>query len=489
MPFHCPDLVTRPLLEDLVKVTLVFVAEPERVGFPLWTAPLTTPLLASCLTAAGHEVDLLDTRLSEAPLAEELAATSGDVVAISFMSHSRDEAFEVAELCRADGRITIGGGAHPTVLPGELVDSGLFDHVVRGEGERTLPGLVTDIEAGRRPDESVLQGEPFDLLDYPPLRDYPVYQDVYCPPAAVPASRAAGLTGLTVEALGELTRRDDGLVDVDTLRGLPAEHFPATREFRSIYLELGRGCPFRCLYCTIQNDWFAPKAGRARPFEDVVAEVRYFVERYDTNYIVLVDSIAPAYPDFVRFAEFMKTELPDVEFSFNCTATHFTPTVAEALAGANCLVWFGFETASPTLLRALRKPGSARTQYRAAKLCAEHGIRFGANLLLGVPGETTEDYEMTMEFLTETRPHSPNPNILTPLPGTDMYSHCLERGLLRDPGDYRSWTAEQVRTKGHGPLFGVDYEQVLSYHAQMLRLDRTGEVVHVERGCHLKPHA
>src|SRR5688500_12820094 len=141
VPFHCPDLVTRPLLEDLVKVTLVFVAEPERVGFPLWTAPLTTPLLASCLTAAGHEVDLLDTRLSEAPLAEELAATSGDVVAISFMSHSRDEAFEVAELCRADGRITIGGGAHPTVLPGELVGSGLFDHVVRGEGERTLPGL------------------------------------------------------------------------------------------------------------------------------------------------------------------------------------------------------------------------------------------------------------------------------------------------------------------------------------------------------------
>ncbi|WP_077004934.1 B12-binding domain-containing radical SAM protein [Saccharothrix sp. ALI-22-I] len=471
-----------------MKVTLAFVAEPEQVGFPLWTAPLTTPLLASCLTAAGHEVELLDTRLCEAPLADELAATSGDVVAISFMSHSRDEAFEVAALCREQGRITIGGGAHPTVLPGELVDSGLFDHVVRGEGERTLPRLVTDIERGRRPEEQVLQGEPFDLLDYPQPRDDAAYRDVYRPPSFVSTSRAASLTGLTAEAVAELASRDDGLVDVDALRGLSAERFPATREFRSIYLELGRGCPFHCRYCTIQNDWFAPKAGRARPLADVVAEVRYFVDRYDTNYVILVDSIAPAYPDFARFAEFMKTDLPDVEFSFNCTSTHFTPAVAEALAGANCLVWFGFETASPRLLRALRKPGNARTQLRATELCAEHGIRFGANLLLGVPGETTEDYELTMEFLAETRPHSPNPNILTPLPGTDTYRRCLDEGLLRDPGHYRSWTADQIRTRGHGPLLGVDYDRVLSYHRRMLELDRTGEVVHVERGCHLKPH-
>lgn len=470
-----------------MKVTLAFVAEPERVGFPLWTAPLTTPLLASCLTAAGHEVELLDTRLCEGALADALAATSGDVVAISFMSHSRDEAFEVAELCRAQGRITIGGGPHPTVLPQDLVDSGLFDHVVRGEGERTLPRLVADVERGRRTDERVVQGEPFDLGDYPPLRDHAVYRDVYRPPATVPVSRAADLTGLPAEELAALAR-DDGRVDVAALRALPAERFPATREFRSIYLELGRGCPFRCLYCTIQNDWFSPKAARARPFEDVVAEVRYFVERYGTNYVILVDSIAPAYPDFGRFVEFMGTELPDVEFSFNCTATHFTPEVAASLAGANCLVWFGFETASPRLLRALRKPGSARTQLRAARLCAEHGIRFGANLLLGVPGETTEDYELTMEFLARTRPQSPNPNILTPLPGTDVYDRCLARGLLRSPGDYRSWTAEEVRLTGTGPLLGVDYDRVLSYHEQMLRLDRTGEVVHVERGCHLKPH-
>ncbi len=129
-----------------------------------------------------------------------------------------------------------------------------------------------------------------------------------------------------------------------------------------------------------------------------------------------------------------------------------------------------------------------RTQYRAAQLCNEHGIRFGANLLLGVPGETTEDYEATMDFLGTTRPYSPNPNVLTPLPGTDMYDRCLAQGLLRDPHNYRSWSAEEVRATGHGPLVGVDYERVLAYHSTMLALDRTGETVHVDRGCHLKPH-
>lgn len=451
----------------VMKVTLVFVAEPEQVGRPLWTAPLTTPLLAHRLEAAGHEVDLLDTRLLAQPagtpqwdraLEQRLAATNGDVVGVSFMSHSRDEGLRVAEICRAAGRVTVAGGPHATVRPEELVRTGLFEAVVRGEGELALLHVLDELRHSRGERGKVVEGEPFALEQYPPLRDAALYREVYRPPGTLSA-----------------------------LHRIAPQLFPARREFRSVYLELGRGCPFGCRYCTLQNDWFSPKRVRHRDFEGVRDEIRHYIAQFDTNYVIVVDSIAPTYAHFPLFVDLMKTEFPDVEFSFNCTSVHFTREVADLLERANCLVWFGLETDSPRMMRRLRKPGSTRGNHRTARLCNERGIRFGVNLLLGVPGETPEDHELTLDFLREVRPYSPNPNIFTPLPGTALYDECAAAGVLRAPDDYRSWTAAEVRRTGVGPVLGVDYATVLDVHDRMLEFDRTGELVHVERNCHLKP--
>ncbi|MFH8797254.1 B12-binding domain-containing radical SAM protein [Streptomyces sp. NPDC017941] len=488
-----------------MKVTLVFVAEPEQVGRALWTAPLTTPLLAERLATAGHQVDLLDTRLLEHPpgtpqwdrtLADRLAATDGDVVGISFMSHSRADGLRVAELCRAAGRRTVAGGPHATVRPGELARTGLFDVVVRGEGERALIDVLNDLRHARGESESgrVVEGEPFVLDHYPPLRDVALYREVYRPPETLTMPEAARLAGLPEGDLrhllgvtGEAAGPPREAIPVSELHRLAPELFPVRREFRSIYLELGRGCPFRCRFCTLQNDWFSPKRPRHRPFDAVRDEIRHYVERFGTNYVIVVDSIAPAYTHFPRFVELMKTEFPAVEFSFNSTAVHFTREVADLLEGANCLVWFGLETASPRMARRLRKPGHARGNRRTARMCNERGIRFGVNLLIGVPGETPEDHELTLRFLGEARPYSPNPNILTPLPGTALYDECAAAGSLRAPDDFHSWTAAEVRRTGQGPVLGVDYAAVLDVYDRMLGFDRTGEVVHVERNCHLKP--
>ncbi|HEX8204145.1 MAG TPA: hypothetical protein VF590_26950, partial [Isosphaeraceae bacterium] len=56
----------------------------------------------------------------------------------------------------------------------------------------------------------------------------------------------------------------------------------------------------------------------------------------------------------------------------------------------------------------------------------------------------------------------PNPNILTPLPGTPLYEDYRARGLLRDPGDLSPWPAERIEREGHGPVLGVDYEAVVA---------------------------
>src|SRR3954468_17666315 len=85
------------LLSRPKRATLVFCQRPDSPDLPVWTVPLTTPLLAEVLRRAGWDVGLVDARLlpgaadaPEADLAARTAAailaTDPDVVGFSFLS-------------------------------------------------------------------------------------------------------------------------------------------------------------------------------------------------------------------------------------------------------------------------------------------------------------------------------------------------------------------------------------------------------------------
>jgi len=59
----------------------------------------------------------------------------------------------------------------------------------------------------------------------------------------------------------------------------------------------------------------------------------------------------------------------------------------------------------------------------------EAGLQINAYNMIGLPGETPEDFKMTIEVNRRCRPESNNLSIFFPYPGTELYQHCLERGL------------------------------------------------------------
>ncbi len=84
-----------------------------------------------------------------------------DVVAISslFAAYA-EQAIEVARIAKeADrGMVTVLGGTHPTLFPGEVLENPSVDYVIRGEGETPLRGLVTALAAGVRPGALHIEG-------------------------------------------------------------------------------------------------------------------------------------------------------------------------------------------------------------------------------------------------------------------------------------------------------------------------------------------
>jgi radical SAM superfamily enzyme YgiQ (UPF0313 family) len=109
--------------------------------------------LDGCTTAV---VDLaFRNRRLERRIEAILAQFDPDLVGLSAMSFQYDSARRVARLCRRlkpDTRIVLGG-YHASLLYEEIgagPDAGLFDFLVRGEGELTLRRLARELAGGRR---------------------------------------------------------------------------------------------------------------------------------------------------------------------------------------------------------------------------------------------------------------------------------------------------------------------------------------------------
>ena len=428
------------------RVAMVYVGMRERLDgdVPILNPPMGVQVLATLLRREGAEAEIFDNRYgSPDELVAAVAAYRPDLVGFSFLSTSVDQAVALARDVRARGLRTLAGGVHATVRPEELAATGAFDVVVKGDGERALLEICDRIATGA-PIDPIVAGEPWGDLDRLPVIDaFDVYRPVY---------GAAG-------------------------------------EYRSVSLQMGRGCPMNCQFCELARDagtYALPNRYQARRPATVVDEARTYLDRWDANYVVVLDSIATQEPESLTALLDFAAERGGTCVQFNAHVNRFTAEIAahlEAL-GDQASVWFGFESGSDAMLRRLDKAHTAERAREKARLCLDAGARLGVNVLLGVPGETAEDRVLTRAFLAELMEHRnahlvmPNPNIFNPLPGTPLFKHCTDNDLIADATDYRIWSDTAIEEAGRGPVRTVDYDEVIADYRAMYALVPTGPPRH-----------
>lgn len=441
-----------------MKIMFILSATPEisaanaellNIRFPVMAPSTTLLILAELARARNHQVEMLDTRLymrlsdtadgkswttDYAAIEDEILKTQPDLIGISFMSSSAPEAYEIARLAGKHDIAVIAGGLHAKVAERELVEENLFDYIYHGEAEIEFDNLLKRLENGEKLPENrsksqIMDGGSLPLRQMnrvPPVRDFSYYS------------------------------------------GVMAQY--ATH--RPVYVELSRGCVKNCSFCEVAKTGGAFKPFRPIPLENIYQTINSAVAAYGANYIQVSDSIATLHKkNFLEFMRVVRADFPQMTVQFNSTVDRWDEEIAETVKEMSCTVWFGFESGSQKMLDFIDKGTTVEQAHRAARLCRKYDIPGGFNILLGVPGETRGDYEQTWNFFVEHPNAYPNPNILNPLPGTEMYRFCKHRNLLRNERDYRIWQAETIRRKQFtGPVLNVDYQLVLEYHGKFSAL-------------------
>jgi len=349
-----------------------------------------------------------------------------------------------AEVKRAYPRsvVVLGGPQASVVDVSTLRAYSSIDLVVRGEAEQTLPDLV-DALAGDRP------------------------------LAAIP-----GITFRRNED-GEIVRNPAAplVADLDALP-FPAFHlFPDVRFCRHFPLELGRGCPFSCTFCST-NDFFRRNFRLKSPAQ-MIADMRRVKQTYGINSFELVhDMFTVDRKRVVAFCEALlesKRKNEEDAFIWGCSARTdcVDEELIELMSKAGCRgIFFGIETGSRRMQKIIDKGLELNDSAERVRSCDKFRISTAVSLMAGFPEETMDDLRDTAAFFVDSLRYDhadPQLSILAPLADTPIQrQHKDSLQLNDDVADmsYRGWRQESqdhAMIAGHPEIFSSFYSAPLPH--------------------------
>lgn len=217
-----------------------------------------------------------------------------------------------------------------------------------------------------------------------------------------------------------------------------------------------RGCPFKCTFCASHK--VHGRQMRYYSLERVKNELRKLKETYGAKTFIFQDDHLMG--DKKRALEIIRFvgEIGVKAIFQNSLALYaLDREMLEALkhAGMEQLV-LSVESGSDRVLRhVMRKPLKLSIVRKVTEDCRELGIYTYANILIGLPGETKQDIEDSLQFLKTIYANWFGVFCANPLVGSEIFDICLENGFLKEDwmeSDYKKavietgdWNAEYIQ--------------------------------------------
>ncbi|TPG54940.1 hopanoid biosynthesis associated radical SAM protein HpnJ [Sphingomonas glacialis] len=196
----------------------------------------------------------------------------------------------------------------------------------------------------------------------------------------------------------------------------------------------GRGCKSRCTFCL----WPQTVGGhnyRTRSIGHVIEEVKYVMEAFPQNKEIFFDD--DTLTDNLPRVEELAIELGKLGVTWSCNAKANVPYKTLKILKENGLrlLLVGYESGNQQILHNIKKGLRVDVARQFTKDCHELGIVIHGTFILGLPGETEETIEETINYAKEIDPHTIQVSLAAPYPGTFLYKQAVENNWF-DGGDH-----------------------------------------------------
>jgi len=417
-----------------MKIALIF--PPYYLESMYNLPPLGLINLATALKPSPHQTVILDFvlalrqgRLSMGSriydeCAEMIMAEAPDLVAFAAQCTTYPAVLQIARRIKEARKdlITVIGGHNACFVDRETLERYPWvDAIVRGEGERTFPELVQALD----------HGDP-----------------------------GQGVAGVTFRKGREVVRNPDRelIRSLDTLPLPDYSFLPHFSEYRDAceiprsiaILEVGRGCPHQCIYCSESILW----RRRTRTFSvgRLIQEMQHLYENYGAECFLLAYDQFTARRSFVEdfCRRTIEARLNHVPWYCISRLDSVDAPLLALMREAGCeSMCYGIDSGSKKTLAFIRKNIDREILYQRVTETTEQGIIPTLSYVIGFPEEDKGDIDDTLRLALMTgNLGNSNPliQLTTTLPGTDLHRRYRDR-LVREVDTYFSLGLEFDRGK------------------------------------------
>ncbi|MHC1697958.1 MAG: radical SAM protein [Geobacteraceae bacterium] len=408
-----------------MKIVLVF--PPFHLTSLYNLPPLGLLNLATVLREAGHEVSVLDLVLAIRKNILPLGGTiyheavkmilqeNPDLVGFSVQCTTFPAVVQLSELLREqkpDLRIILGGHDVSFSDQRALEKFPWIDSVIRGEGEITFKELASAYVEGKNP---------------------------------------AGIAGVTWRRDDKVVRNADREL-ISNLDDLPIPDYsfvPSLATYRDAcciprsiaILEVGRGCPHQCVYCSESVMW----RRRIRTFSvaRIIGEMHHLRDNFAAECFLL------AYDQFTADRHFVEEFCTRVlDEGLNSTPWYcisrldsMDPPLLRLMREAGCeSMCYGIDSGSERTLAFIRKKIDESILFQRVKETTDEGLVPTLSYIIGFPEEERDDIDKTLILALKTGVQGNNNPLLqmpTVLAGTELHRRYSDR-LVREKDTYFS---------------------------------------------------
>ena len=388
------------------------VTKSGTLYYPMWLA-----YAAAYAEAGGHFIDFID-----APAADLVSDTvisqikrhESELVVVETSTPSIYNDIEFCEKLKlAQPEIFIVLiGTHVSALPeASLLLNAAVDAVAQGEFDATIRALADALDAG---------------------------QDI---------NQVAGLWLRNAEEVIQTGPREP-LNDLDQIpfissiykRFLQPEHyFNPNALFPMVTITTSRGCPHHCFFCVYPQTMMGHRL-RNRSVGNVVDEVEYIVENFsEVKAIFFEDDTFPANKKrCIAICEEMIRREIKISWTANARVDLDLETmIIMKKAGCRCLC-VGFESGNQELLERMRKGITLEQSEKFMHGARRAGILIHGCFMVGLPGETKETMQKTLDFAISLQPDAIQMYPVMVYPGTEAYAWYEQRDLITSK-DFSQW--------------------------------------------------
>jgi radical SAM superfamily enzyme YgiQ (UPF0313 family) len=397
-----------------MKVFFIYPNSGSQIGFNYGLSHIS-----SVLKTAGHEVVFWQICEDLEPLPEKdefvdrIKKESPDLLGFSVVTNQWAYAQKLASWIRNSLDIPIVcGGIHALVCPDEILRTGLFDYVFRGECENALLEFVEKFSQRKSiddvPNVGFIRNGRIKINPVGPLPD-----------------------------LERLPFKDYSIMDFQKL-------IDAKKGW--VGLMASRGCPFSCTYCfnhkmvaEYKNDLKCSfrQLNYIRRFrvDQVIDEIKFLLKNYNrVTEFIFDDDIFTFDKQYIREFCRLYKQTSNLPFVVNAHFSFFDHQRAADLASANCkIIKFGVESGSEKIRSSiLNRHMTNKSIIEAIRLVNDAGMHSSVFIIIGFPYESKEDVFDTIRLLAQSRPGRFRWTYFFPFPGTKAHQISLDGGFINN---------------------------------------------------------